>query len=133
LNIPVFKFSDINIEESIKVGVLKIDVEGAELEVLESFTEVIKRDSPLIMVEILPAYDIKNSNRIVRQNKIRELLINNHYSIFRILKKNDEFKDIQNIPAFEIHSDLNLCDYILVPDEKVERLIALLGNIKKGI
>jgi len=122
LNIPVYKFSDIDFKYTFKIGILKIDVEGAELEVLESFTEKIITDSPIIFIEILPAYNKKNLKRIDRQEKIQKYVEEFNYSIIRILKQNNEFYGIQDITEFGIHSDLNLCDYILVPKNKSEKL-----------
>jgi FkbM family methyltransferase len=130
LNIPVFKFSDIEVEESFKIGVLKIDVEGAELDVLESFAEKIKSDTPVILMEILPVYNKDKSIRFIRQEKIYELLYKMDYSILRVIKKNNTFQGIQHLTKFEIHSDLNLCDYIFVPYNKVERMITLFANTK---
>jgi len=40
-------------EVSMRVGLIKIDVEGHELEVLEGAEETIRRDKPLIVMEIL--------------------------------------------------------------------------------
>jgi FkbM family methyltransferase len=40
-----------------KVGILKVDVEGGELEVLKGFARTIRRDRPLILIEILPYLD----------------------------------------------------------------------------
>ena len=42
-----------------KIGILKIDVEGGELEVLKGFEQTIVRDKPLILVEILPHLKIE--------------------------------------------------------------------------
>jgi FkbM family methyltransferase len=39
--------------------ILKIDVEGAELEVLKTFSEWIARCQPLVLVEILPGIQQK--------------------------------------------------------------------------
>ncbi len=40
-----------------KIAMIKIDVEGAELEVLTSIKYEIKENHPIIIVEILPAYN----------------------------------------------------------------------------
>jgi hypothetical protein len=70
----------------------------------------------LILLEILPAYNKENHERINRQNKIYKLLKTNGYLIYRILKNNGDFNGLQKIDQFEIHSDLDLCDYLLIPD-----------------
>lgn len=103
------------------ISVLKIDVEGAELEVLKSFYDVIKEQQPIILIEILPAYNDKNTFRIDRQNKIQNLLINAGYSIYRVIKKNDILLDLKSIPDIGIHSDLNKSEYVMVPSIKKKK------------
>jgi len=125
LQIPAFKFADIEYLIPDKIGLLKIDVEGAELEVLSSFIKRVTNDRSLILVEILPAYNKGNHSRINRQNKIFELVEKNRYLIYRILKINDDFQHLQKMDQFEIHDDLDLCDYLLIPDILHRTLINL--------
>jgi len=129
IDVPVFKFSDITFKDPFKISILKIDVEGGELEVLESFIELIRSDEPIILIEILPAYSIENSLRIERQEKIRKLLEEMGYYIFRVLKQKDKYHQIQQISKFDIHADLNLCDYILAPDSKADLLSATMAKM----
>jgi len=116
LQIPAFKFADIEYFIPDKIGLLKIDVEGAELEVLNSFIERVTKDRSLILIEILPAYNRENYSRINRQNKIFELIDKNGYLIYRILKNQGDFNGLQKMDQFEIHEDLDSCDYLLIPD-----------------
>ncbi len=116
LQIPAFEFIDIEYLIPNKIGLLKIDVEGAELEVLNSFIKRVTKDKSLIFIEILPAYRNENHFRINRQNKIFELIEKNKYLIYRIMKNQDGFDGLHKIDQFEIHDDLNLCDYLLIPD-----------------
>jgi FkbM family methyltransferase len=56
--VPVLRGDDAVEAASIgTVGVLKIDAEGAELEVLSGFAETLERDRPIILCEILPPGD----------------------------------------------------------------------------
>jgi FkbM family methyltransferase len=100
------------------ISVLKVDVEGAELEVLTSFYSLIKEQNPIILIEILPAYNKENMFRIKRQNKIQTMLNEAEYSIFRVIKENDILLDLEEISDIEIHSDLNRCEYVMVPNVK---------------
>ena len=118
INVPVFKFSDLNMDLSIKFDVIKIDVEGAELEVIESLHDKIKQDKPYILMEILPAYSKENKDRIDRQEKIKSLLDTLDYKIYRVNKSADQFINFVSVEDFGIHADLNLCDYLLAPSEK---------------
>ncbi len=120
--IPVFHVNDLtNLKSSLeKVGILKIDVEGAELEVLESLEKVIGIAYPLILMEILPVYNTDNTYRIERQEKIERILHQFNYSIYRIIKSNQNNTPIifEKIESIGIHNDLSKCDYIFVPKDK---------------
>ena len=120
--IPLFDLE--RLKESINldfVSVLKIDVEGAELEVLSSFKHIIKNKLPIILIEILPAYDDKNLFRIERQNKIQTLLWDAEYSIHRVIKENDILISLEEISEIGIHADMNKCEYVMVPNIKKEK------------
>lgn len=120
--IPVFDLSKITEVIALNdISVLKIDVEGAELEVLNTFYTLIKVHQPIILIEILPAYNKDNLFRIERQNKIQTMLINAEYSIFRVIKENDVLLDLEEISKIEIHSDLNRCEYVMVPNVKKKK------------
>jgi FkbM family methyltransferase len=125
-NVPVFSFSDLNIDLSLRFDVIKIDVEGAEFEVLKGLFERINRDRPVILMEVLPAYSTENTIRINRQENISLILGDLKYTIFRVKKVNDQFLGVEHMSDFGIHSDVNLCDYILLPveieDEVLEKL-----------
>lgn len=98
------------------VSVLKIDVEGAELEVLRGFRRTIENCRPLLVFEVLPSnYVIKTKSalpeatRIYRERKVTEMsdfLESCAMTIFvfdQVLKKVDKIKpnerSIQNVLA----------------------------------
>lgn len=131
--IPLFQFEEV--KESLNLGVvsiLKIDVEGAEMEVINSFKNELAKNETILLLEVLPAYNAQNTFRIERQNIIQNLLFDLNYSIFKVIKKKNLLVDIQEIKEIGIHSDLNLCDYIVVPKTKVNDFIKqsekILGN-----
>jgi hypothetical protein len=103
------------------LSILKIDVEGAELEVINSFKKEINEKSPIILMEILPVYNDKYPNRLERQNQIQTVLRDASYSIYRVKKKDDKLLGFQEIEAIGIHSDLNNCEYVMVPQLKKEK------------
>lgn len=113
--IPLFEINQIdkiiNINE---FAILKIDVEGAELEVLISFYDLIMKHQPIILLEILPVYNSSNRFRIERQTQVISIIFALNYSIFRVIKENDKFIGLQEVIEIEIHSDLNKCDYVLI-------------------
>lgn len=105
------------------ISILKIDVEGAELEVLNSFKIEIEEKNPIILIEILPAYNKQNISRIERQNKIQNMLQNIGYLIFRVVKQDETLIGFQEISKIGIHSNLNDCEYVMVPKVKKEIFI----------
>lgn len=114
------------IEFDLKISILKIDVEGAEYFVLKEFKDKIKTDRPLILIEILPIYSTDNIDRLNRQNAIRELIKELNYKILRIEKnREDRLKGLNSIDDIGIHSNLNHCDYLLVPIENLENILGL--------
>ena len=126
--IPVFRYEHLRpyITPG-KVSVLKIDVEGAELEVLQSTHRLLDEDRPYVLIEILPAYSVDNRERVDRQTAIEKLAELARYSVFRILKDDsNEFSQAVAIEEIGIHSDLQLCDYVLVPHEKRDGFQAML-------
>lgn len=98
------------------ISVIKIDVEGAELEVLEGAIGIIKKHCPVIIIEILPVYNEKNIFRLERQEKVENIVNMLNYEIFQIEKTpQGNLKNIERIKTIGIHSDLSRCDYILAP------------------
>lgn len=102
-----------------KVGVIKIDVEGAEVEVIETLVPVIRRDLPIITVEILPVYSAENIRRIERQTRLQGILRSCGYTLYRIVGKNTATLKLVQINDIEVHSDLELCDYVALPADKI--------------
>ena len=126
INVPVFKYSDLSMEKELNIGIIKVDVEGAELEVIRGFKCKIKSDRPVILIEILPVYNSENLLRISRQENIQKILIELDYKILRVIKVDNRFNKVQEILEFGVHSDLNLCEYVLTPSEQLE-------NIKRAL
>lgn len=99
---------------------VKIDVEGAELEVLEALFQL--EHNPIITCEILPVYEAKNTERIRRQTAIENLLKSRNYAIYRIEKGGK--MTLKKITEFGIHSDLAQCDYVFLPKTNENALVA---------
>jgi FkbM family methyltransferase len=126
---PAFTFE--HIAQTIRIseiGIIKIDVEGAELEVIKSLQKAISSHRPPIVIEILPVYRWDNKTRKDRQDKIEKILCDLNYSIFRVMKtKNGAFDGLLELSTLGVHSDLNQCDYVFVPFELKAELNALIA------
>ena len=97
------------------IGIVKIDVEGGELEVLVGLRAVLEKHKPFVLVEVLPTYNTDNRTRIDRQESIEKLLREVNYVIYRVLKDpEDQFAGTRKIEQFGIHGDLALSDYLLM-------------------
>lgn len=116
--IPSFDFETINATLNINdVSIIKIDVEGSELEVLKGLENKILENRPLILLEILPVYNETNKDRYVRQKEIEGFFENWEYKIFRIIKSKNKIIKFDPINEIGIHSNLEMCDYLIKPKE----------------
>lgn len=115
--VPVVDFESIRSIISLNnVSIIKIDVEGAEYEVLKSMVPIISEYRPSILIEILPVYNDTNVLRLDRQNNIEKMMIDLNYYIYRIIKSDkDYFVSMVLILEIGIHSDLSQCDYLFSP------------------
>jgi hypothetical protein len=126
LFVPVMRFEHMgNLLEGGNLGVIKVDVEGAEAEVLATLVDVVRRDAPWLLFEVLPAYRSDNAQRLDRQAVVENLVSNAGYVLFRILKTpENRLAAVTPIEQIGIHGDLTLCDYAAVPAQDKPFLIA---------
>ena len=126
INVPVFEYGDIeSIRNMGNIAMIKIDVEGAELEVLTGLKKKIMEYHPVVLVEILPAYSKETVDRVERQNKIAALLKEIGYEILRIHKNESKkiVERLEKLAAFDIHGNIELSDYALVPIAMSEAML----------
>lgn len=110
--------------EIYNIGIVKIDIEGAELETIMGLSKTINYQRPIIICEILPAYSLENSLRVKRQNLIVDLLLDLKYDIYRIGKdKKQNLVNFVHLNKIEIHDDIMCSDYIFLPREKEFNII----------
>lgn len=98
-----------------EIAVVKIDVEGGELFVIEGLLGLLRRRRPFLVVEILPA---SNPERLERQEAIERHLAELDYRLFRIQRTaDDRFEAFVPIDTLGTHTDLESCDYVFAPRE----------------
>jgi FkbM family methyltransferase len=98
----------------LRVGVLKIDVEGAELDVIAGCARTITRDQPIIICEVLPVYDPTTEAgrlRRSRQQTLSALLAKLGYEIYRA----DGRGELEKIAEFVVDSNISRSNYLFVP------------------
>jgi FkbM family methyltransferase len=118
--VPVFRY------ESIKdrlpkdsVSIIKIDVEGAEIEVVESLFALVLRDRPAIVIEIPPVGKEASSFRSARNKQLVNLFDTAKYAFYRIAKtKDDKYAGVFRTDLLEF-ADPVLKDHIALPIEKI--------------
>ncbi len=117
--VPVSDINEIRqIRELSKLDLIKIDVEGAEMEVMQSCEELIIKHKPYIIIEILPVYSSDNVIRNQRQNQIETFIKRLNYKIFLIKKgTNEKLEMLEERDEIGIHGDILNIDYLLVPDK----------------
>lgn len=108
-----------------RVGVVKIDVEGGELEVLEGLLGTLERDRPFCVCEVLPVYDAATENgrfRLARQEAIEEVLQKLDYRIVRVHRDGR----LAPVDSFGVHGEMALTNYALCPTERLDQLMHVL-------
>ena len=120
-NILAINDEMINKWQNIAAGIIKIDVEGAELYVIEGLYRMLKEYRPFIIVEILPVYSSDNLQGIERQAMLLKIMNELNYVILRIMKNElNNFVDFKFLDSIPIHNDISESDYVFVPNEKYQ-------------
>jgi FkbM family methyltransferase len=132
MQVPLFTVKTIRNSIDIpQFEVIKIDVEGAELEVLASLQSEIELNKPIIIIEILSAYSKENEIRYNRQLQIKNFIDKIDYRIIRIItNQKEDLVGLQKIDDFDVNANPNHSNYILfhskyeqVIDEKFEKIL----------
>ena len=119
--VPVFKYT--SVEQQLpndSIGIIKIDVEGAELEVLSTLAIAIKKYRPLVFIEILPIKDETDIYKVQKRHKLISLLQDFSYRLYRIQKNSDDdYSGIAEITQLELNFHATAKDYLLIPEESL--------------
>lgn len=124
--VPTFKLDDVLMNLDIKrVSLIKIDVEGFELEVLRGMLKTLKTNRPIIICEILFRNSKDSPEKYLqRSQELVKVLTKSDYCILQ-LQKTPDLKFIRDVKEIQKFSDevwqptnRNLCDYLFIPKEK---------------
>lgn len=107
-----------------KVGFLKIDVEGGELEVLRGLRRRLHKCRPLVICEVLALHDGNSVGdfRVLRQRELEKILREEGFSILRI-ESPSAVRRVLQVPD---DGRRDLVDYFFVPDESLPALSSVL-------
>lgn len=114
------------------ISIIKIDVEGGELEVIRGLRNSIAKYKPYILCEVLPVRDVNTEIggfRKIRQESLEKILAEENYKIYRIMHDGR----ILPLESIGIHSDLSLCDYVFATEQQAELLFTHLPKEQAAI
>jgi hypothetical protein len=124
--VPVWRGDDaLDLVGVTSISVLKIDVEGAELEVLRGFAGTIERLRPLIVCEILPERDaavitdasVSVTTLLERARAMTALLRDQGYRIGKI-KGDGAVREVPSIEHDLEFGDTDTFDFVFVPPDQ---------------
>ena len=109
--VPVMSINGLfdGIKTNFQNVVIKIDVEGGELDVLKGASKVLIKHSPIVIFEVLPHQ--KSKSVIEQQNLLFKFFKKIDYKIFRI----SQTGHIHKISDFNNSDNFKLSDYIAIP------------------
>jgi FkbM family methyltransferase len=122
--------------DSGKISLVKIDVEGAELEVILGMGKAINTYRPIVFCEVLDSYSFQTLDFTQeRASRLSKLLVEWNYRVIQLIKSDN----IQLIHAFNLIDDFHIVewshksdlknDYLFVPKEKLSIAIAKLNSL----
>jgi FkbM family methyltransferase len=107
------------------LGVMKIDVEGAEWEVLSGLRRTLAMCQPFIICELLPIYEEETTIGRMRRRRLDQVLDLLGTLSYEFCRVGDD--GAQWLDTVETHADLSKCNYLFVPRVHSQTLRARLS------
>lgn len=132
--VPCYKFDEVCQTLGLQnISLIKIDVEGSELEVIKGMRASIETFQPAILCEVLFAdlHADASANKS-RNEELMRLLAEYDYRVLQLVKSPDDtgVTEAKPVEAFEnltySAENKNLCDYLFVPAKSESRITAAL-------
>lgn len=119
--VPLYAFDTLKLPEIGTIGLIKIDVEGAELDVLTGLKETLKKQKPPVICEVLDCHSRSSEASMqARADKLGSLMREIGYSIYRI--RHEGKITYEKIDAIKLKlwtpESFDLNDYLFLPVEK---------------
>lgn len=126
--VPLFNFDKLQLEFTPNIAVIKIDVEGAELEVISGLTETLKTVKPVVICEVLDSHNQQSlANSQQRATQLSNMVKACGYSIYRIIHPSATQIQLEAIDTIQLKvwndDSYNLNDYIFAPKELTAQAI----------
>lgn len=102
--------------------IVKVDVEGAEVEVLSGMRSLLIDKRPFVLIEILPVYSVDNVFRWERQQELEQIIKDCNYKIFRISTSGKTFNSFTPLETIGVNTRIENADYLLCPAESTLQL-----------
>jgi FkbM family methyltransferase len=112
--VVVFKFDALPERREFKPGIVKIDVEGSEWEVIKGMSSMVREERPCIICEVLPTHHDQRDFRLHRQSFLEEFLSANDYLIYHIRLSGK----VERMQAFNGRSKIEESNYLFLPKEQ---------------
>lgn len=111
-----------------RIGILKVDVEGGEREVLLALRTRLENDRPAILLEILPSGMPPLEDRLRRQEDVEALLAGLRYRMLRIHDMGARSHLERMEAPIGTHAEQRLANFVVVPAEREAELFPLLDS-----
>lgn len=130
LNVPTCRFDDVIPWLKLpKIDVVKIDVEGAELEVMQGMRDTLNAHRPVLVVEVLLSDARADPGFMAKRNaELMELLQESGYDVYHIKKTAYSLESLKQVISFpsgfcttEKSQDY---DYLFIPREATHRVLS---------
>ena len=107
--------------ETRRFGLVKVDVEGGELEVFQALQPLLERDRPVIITELLPVYDPETKQGRFRQSRQDQLLAIVEELGYRIVRLHlDGSREL--LDGIAPHGEIRLSNYLFARADQAEQL-----------
>ena len=110
------------------IDIIKIDTEGSELEVIQSYKNLLIKDSPLILIEILK-FQEDNEKKIKRDQDLCTFIHVLNYEIYRIYKdSSNKLINLKKENSLGTYDDNLYADHLLIHDSKINTYKKLISE-----
>jgi FkbM family methyltransferase len=107
------------------IGVIKIDVEGAEQAVLNGLAQTLRASRPPVLLEILPMW--AEEATLEKNAHIEAFIRSNDYRLLRVIKAKFQFVRLMEITEIGSNQQADQWDYVALPNELMERVSPLIS------